>query len=243
MGRKMSFFDLRDALAQPGCAVCRLKDESVDRFLDSLLWESVNDPGVRHDIRQARGFCHDHAWKLARNGASVGVAIITRDVLQHLLRTLESARFQVLSPLSRRWTQEVLDRKQPTAATADLVAQLAAQAACPACTQAEIMEDVYLGTLLEHLLGEDGLLIAYEASEGLCLLHFRQALTRVRDETLFEALVSAQRVIWGRLVAQLSEAIRKSDARFRGEPRGEESGASLRAIAALVGPRQEGGGK
>jgi hypothetical protein len=99
------------------------------------------------------------------------------------------------------------------------------------------MEGIYLSTLLEHLLGEDGLLIAYQSSDGLCLPHFRQALSRVRDETVFEALVTAQRAIWERLVGHLSETIRKSDYRFQGEPRGEESGAWLRAIAALVGAR------
>ena len=38
------------------------------------------------------------------------------------------------------------------------------------------------------------------------------------------------------LVEQLSEIVRKEDYRFRNEPRGEEVGASLRAIGALCGP-------
>jgi hypothetical protein len=233
----MSFYDLRDALAQPGCAVCHLKAEAADHFLGNLLWESVNDPDVRYDIRQARGFCHEHAWGLVRNSATLGIAIITPDMLQTLLKTLEGARFRALPALSWRRASEALDRKQSAAATAELVAQLSPQMSCPACVQVETMEGIYLSTLLEHLLGEDGLLIAYQSSDGLCLPHFRQALSRVRDETVFEALVTAQRAIWERLVGHLSETIRKSDYRFQGEPRGEESGAWLRAIAALVGAR------
>jgi hypothetical protein len=239
MSRTISFYDLRDALAQPGCPVCRLKTESAEQFLGSLLWESVNDPEVRYDIRRARGFCHEHAWGLVRDDASLGVAIITRDVLQSILGTLEAASFQALPVLSLRRTHEALDPKQPRAATAELVAQLAPQAPCPACAQAETMEDIYLSTLLVHLLGEDGLLAAYETSEGLCLPHFRQALTRVRDEVVFEALVNTQRAIWERLVGHLSEAIRKSDYRFRDESRGEESGAWLRAIATLVSAQKK----
>jgi hypothetical protein len=236
----MSFYDLRDALAEPGCPVCRLKASATARFLDSLLWESVNDPRLRYDIRQARGFCHQHAWGLVRDGASLGASIIMRDVLQNVLRTLEEARFQSPPALSLRRTQEALDPKQPASATADLVARLAPQAPCPACVQAETMEDVYLNTLVEHLLGGAGLLAAYRASDGLCLPHFRQALTRVRDGALFEALVSAQRAIWERLAAHLSEVIRKSDYRFGGEPRGEETGAWLRAIAATAGAPDQG---
>jgi len=44
MSRTTSFHDLREALAQPDCAVCRLKADATEHYLDSLLWESVNDP-------------------------------------------------------------------------------------------------------------------------------------------------------------------------------------------------------
>ncbi|HUX78049.1 MAG TPA: DUF6062 family protein [Anaerolineae bacterium] len=234
----MSFYDLRDALAQPGCAVCRLKADAVDRFLDGLLWESVNDPGRRREIRQARGFCHRHAWSLVRVSASLGVAIITRDVLQSALAATESATFQATSPWSMRRVREALDPRQPAAAaTAELVARLEPQAACPACVWAEKMEGVYLSEFVNHLLGQDGLLADYESSDGLCLPHFRQALARVRDERVFEALVNAQRSIWERLIAHLSEFIRKSDHRFHNETWGEERDAWLRAIAALAGAK------
>ncbi len=240
MSRTMSFYDLRDALASPGCAVCHLKANAADHYLDSLLWENVNDPGLRHRIRQARGFCNQHAWELVRyKGASLGVAIIMRDVLQSVLEAIEDARFQALPALSLRRSRETLDPKQPAAATAELVARLAPHARCPACVQAETMEDICLNTLVENLLGEDALLAAYQASDGLCLPHFRQALTRVRDEAIFDALVKAQRAIWERLVGHLSEVIRKSDYRFRDEPRGEESGAWLRVITAIAGERRK----
>ncbi len=61
MSRTMSYYDLRDALGQPGCPVCRLTARDADRYLDGLLWEHVNDPGVRVQVREAQGFCRDHA--------------------------------------------------------------------------------------------------------------------------------------------------------------------------------------
>ena len=235
----MSFHDLRDALAQPGCAVCRLKADAADRFLDGLLWESVNDPGRRREIRQARGFCHRHAWSLVRAGASLGVAIVPRDVLQSVLGALESAAFEPSSPWSVRRVHEALDPGQPAASTAELVAQLEPQAPCPACAWVEKMEAIYLDELVSHLIGEDGLLAGYEASDGLCLPHFRQALARVRDERVFEPLLDAQRAVWDRLVTHLDEFIRKNDHRFRDETWGEERDAWLRAIAALAGSRPD----
>jgi len=239
MSRTWSFYDLRDALTQSDCAICRLTAEATDQYLESLLWESVNDPEVRYDIRQARGFCNDHSWRLARHRESLGATIIMNDVLRDMLRAMADAHFQAPPILSLRRTQEALDPKQPAAATADVVAQLSARQACPACVEAETMERIFLSTLIENLLGEDGLLVAFETSNGLCLPHFRQALTQVRDKAVFEALVGAQRAIWERLADQLSEIVRKADYRFQDESPGEESGASLRAIAALVGARRE----
>jgi hypothetical protein len=242
MSRTWGFYDLRDALAEPECAICRLTAEAADQYLESLLWESVNDPEVRHDIRQAHGFCHEHSWRLARHRASLGATIITNDVLRDLLRVMEGAQFEALPILSLRRTQEALDPKQPAAATADVVAQLSPQQPCPVCVEAEKMERIYLNSLVENLVGEDGLLAAFQSSDGLCLPHLRQALTQVRDEAVFEALLEAQRVIWERLADHLSEIIRKADYRFQDEAPGEESGASLRAIAALAGTRKDQGG-
>ncbi len=272
----MSFFDLRDAMAQPGCPVCRLKFDSADRFLESLLWESVNDPAKRHRIRRARGFCYEHAWSLVHAGASVGVAIIARDVLQSVLETLEDAAFDAVPSFSLRRVQETLDSKQPSAATAEVVEQLGSEAPCPACAWADKMEGIYLDTLdlwrnrrsppyvavgqhnlcpltaicsqfcyyttslfIRSLIGKDELLGNYKASDGLCLPHFRQALALVRKEATFGTLVCAQRAIWERLVGHLSESIRKSDYRHLDEVWGEEAGAWIRAVTALVGARPD----
>jgi len=239
MGRTTSFYALREALAQPGCAVCRLTNIVTERYLDNLLWENVNDPGLRRAIRRARGFCREHARKLARPGASLGIAIISRDVLQDVLKSMEDARLR--RPSGSLSLRRVRERSKATGATAgmpSLVVRLSPQTECPACIQAAKMEEVYLVTLLDHFLGDDGLMEAYGRGDGLCLPHFRQLLARVRDEALFEALVSVQRVIWERLTDQLSEIIRKSDYRFLDEPWGEEGDAWLRAIAVLAGSDQ-----
>ena len=241
MGPTMSYYDLRDALGQPGCPVCRLTARDAERYLDGLLWESVNDPGVRDKLREAQGFCHAHAWQLDRNGASLGVAILMHDVLGSVLGAMEGTRFRGRPAAPVRRDQGSPDRGPPAAATARLVARLRAKAECPACVQVAQMEEIYLSTLQEHLLGEEGLLDAYKASAGLCLPHFRQILTYLRDESVVSALVAAQRTLWGRLVEHLSEFIRKNDTRFRDEPWGEESDAWLRALGALTGERGDAG--
>jgi hypothetical protein len=239
MSRTKSYYDLRDALAEAGCPVCRLKARDGERYLDSLLYESVNDLGVRHNVRQARGFCHQHAWQLVRPSASLGVAILHHDVIKTVLKALNGARFQSPPLLSLQRAHESLDAQVPAAATAGLVGRLEPQQPCPACRLEEEMETIYLSILLEHLTGEEGLLDAFEVSAGLCLPHFRQALALMRDKAVFEALVKAQQAIWQRLESDLGEFIRKSDHRFHDEPWGDERDAWLRAIAAVSGNRSE----
>lgn len=218
--------DLREALSQPGCPVCRLVERDTGRYLDNLLWENVNDPGMRREIRRALGFCREHSRMLvSRPGASLGLAIIARDVWAEIQHATEAVRLP--APKARQ-------TRTGDIATG-LLARLNPQGECPACVYARAMEDLYLDVLLERLLGEDGLLAAYQASEGLCLPHFRQALARVRDGAVYAALVESQRAIGQRLMAELDEFIRKNDYRFRDEPWGRERDAWLRALNALVG--------
>jgi len=109
------------------------------------------------------------------------------------------------------------------------------------CALMNEAEQGYLEALREHLLGEEGLLALYAASDGLCLPHFRQALAGLDDPAVFGALVESQRAIWDRLDRKLSEAIRKADYRFSHEPVGDEAGAWVRAIAALAGDSRRRG--
>ena len=69
---------LQEAFGQPGCPLCRLLADGADRLLDAVLWEMVNDPALRQELNQARGYCPRHTWLLVREGAALGVAILSR---------------------------------------------------------------------------------------------------------------------------------------------------------------------
>jgi len=237
----MSVFELREALGQPGCAVCRLSARAADHFVESLLWEGVNDPERREELRRSQGFCHKHAWSLVRTGASLGSAIIMRDLVEHALKVMANAASRAGPPWLLRRIVEALNPAQPASATADLVAQLGPRASCPACVWAEKMERIYIDALLDSLLDESEgeVLAAFEASDGLCLSHLRQALARARGRRLQGALLDAQRGIWERLVGDLSEFVRKNDYRFQHEEMGEERNAWIRGIAAIAGARPD----
>ncbi len=236
MSTDSGFHNLVEALRQPGCAVCRLKIDSADGFVESLLYEGVTDPDRRHTLRESQGYCFEHAWSLERTGASLGTAIITQDLLQRAVKAVDEARFEAEGAWSRHRVRSLLRREQAEGANAALSERLGPHIQCPACLWSDNMERLFVEDLLKYLLEEKGLLGTFEASDGLCLPHFRRALGLVRDEEVYLALIRAQQVVWERLIDDLGEFVRKNDHRFQHERMGKREGdAWLRAISTMVG--------
>lgn len=222
-----AYHDLLEALSQTGCSICRLGRQVAAQHLDRLLYESVNDPGVRERIRTARGLCHRHAWMMAAiRGGNLGIALIYRDVLDTVLQEM---RRDMGDERRRLWPLSLSEG-------AEMANRLAPQGPCPACIQQEEMERIYLRELLCHL--DDARLgSTFAASAGLCLPHLRQALSQAENDAQRQSLLVAQRVIWQRLLAELNEFIRKNDYRFREEGFGTEGDSWLRALASISGDR------
>jgi hypothetical protein len=236
MKKHTVYYNLRDALVREGCPVCHIVLRGVAHYLDGLLYESVNDPGVRKALREARGFCNEHAWQLREIGGALGIAIIHRDVIETVMASIRRGRYRPTWSLPLQRLQGALRGDQPAVATADLVTVLEPQEECPACRQRRIMEDDYLNTLLQHL-DDEGLAPALRTSAGLCLPHFRRALQLVRDEETFRRVVEWQLDCLERLHGELDELIRKHDYRFVGESFGTEGDAWIRAITQVSGEK------
>ena len=235
------YLDIQRALAEPGCAFCRLLAQSADRYLDTVLWEMVTDPDARTEINQARGYCRQHGWLLVRVGAALGVAIISHGVLDTLLKEMasfpgENAPDEVL----QGWLRG-LERGRPSRLTEKLVSALSPKTPCPVCVQQEVLERQLAETLLAHLDEPGALAEVYRQSDGLCLEHFRLTLTFARKAPATRMLVAAQRSIWERLHAELGEFIRKKDFRFKDELFGSEKDAWRRALEAISGPPPRSG--
>ncbi|MCO6450614.1 MAG: hypothetical protein J5I90_07470 [Caldilineales bacterium] len=244
--------ELHTAFSQSGCPICRLLADSVDHYLDSVLWEMVTDPKLRGELNEARGYCQKHGWMLVRPGGALGVAIMMQGVIRAIMRLAEGEGVKRISPSS--WQQllnnlenaermpdlgklvRALERGSPDARTARIGAALSPQILCPACSYEESMEEHYLSGLLQHLPDDDELAQAYQNSDGLCLNHFRLALMQARPGPKLDSLTAAQLVVWQRLDVQLGEFIRKNDHRFRGEAFGAEEDSWRRALEAISGP-------
>lgn len=138
---------LDGALTEPGCAVCRLVDRATERYFDGLLWELVNDPGVRQELCASLGLCPRHWWGLVHVEQTVtrnvlGLAILFQDVAAHVAEALKALSAQNGSRLSRRW------RKPGARAMVRLAERLAR---CPACKHEAWAQETYLARLIERL--------------------------------------------------------------------------------------------
>ena len=235
------YLDIRDAFGQPGCAFCRLLTARADRYLDAVLWELVNDYGVRAKLNKARGYCQQHGWLLVRKGSALGVAILMRDVVKTLLDVAAANPTESRSGSVLETVRRSLDKERASPATAPLLAQLSPQQPCPACEHVGGTEKDCISTLHKHFDGPGALSELYRASDGLCLTHFRHVLARAPAGKTTTSLVSAQQEVWQRLHAELGEFIRKKDVRFRDESFGEERDSWRRALEAISSapPRSE----
>jgi Family of unknown function (DUF6062) len=209
----LSYFDLVETFAEPGCALCNLLLRDADRFLDSLLYEHVTDPDIHRKFRASRGLCNEHSWQLIRHkGNSLGIAVLYGAVIDEVMKLIDQP------PRARR---SLADRLEPTGP-------------CMACRLLADAEKRFIQVLIEYI-ADPKLDTAYRASDGLCLPHFRETLRQTRDLDRQQTLLAIQKAIWSRLRTDLEEFEAKNDYRRIHEPMGTEGNSWVRAIGAVVG--------
>jgi hypothetical protein len=219
------YFELLEALQARGCALCRLARKASESYINALLYEGVVDVPIREELRNSRGLCHRHAWQMAgRRGSVLGTAVIYRDVLNTLAKTLQE---QAAAPQRWRGSREALARR------------LAATVGCPACRLEEDAERRSAKTLLKHLVSAE-IAVAYASTGGLCLPHFQVVLVHAGDQAA-RTLAQWQEGALCHLRDELDELIRKHDYRFQGEAISDEEAVSWkRAVAAAIGEPDPG---
>jgi hypothetical protein len=201
------YFELLESFKLKGCPVCALLAKTVQGYLANLLYENVNDAGVRLHLRQSLGFCRDHASTLMKNGDPLGIAIIYLDILQNVHHELSKENSESLS----------------------------LRLECPTCTYRRQFERTYLEVLADYLHDKE-LERALDDSEGLCLDHLRQLVDHVQDDSAKNNLLSIHERGLDTTRKNLSEFVRKQGVRFRNEiVSPAEEAACQRAIDFLVG--------
>ena len=201
-----------------GCPVCRFAHASGQRYLEGIIYDSVNDVGLRQELERGLGFCGRHSRAMLDiAGARLGAAILEQAMLREALRRLEHRSFARRGLINRRAEAAPMPGDR-----------------CPVCAQEQAAARRALEDLLAHW--HDDWAEALENSGGLCYNHLHQALALASDPAVRDQLKGIHQRLWRQLVDQLDAFIRKHDYRFRGEAiLDEESRAIVRAMAALTG--------
>ena len=235
---KFTSYKLLEACREPGCPVCRLAQRRLERYLESHLYESVNSPKWRDQLRASLGFCHEHAWLAVdkRLGDALGFSIIYQDIINSVLRRSESEAAPARA--SRSWTGLLGQLPEATRRLrGKMLAALTARKRCPACEHRDQVTRTILSSLLDGLR-HDGVVEALEGGHRLCLPHLTQALEEAGDSTAVETLLAIHRAKLARLRTELAEFITKNDYRVSKDGFGDEGDAWLRAIGQVVGIRR-----
>jgi hypothetical protein len=222
--------DLHDAFRQAGCPICTLTETAVHRYMTSTNYDSVGDPVTRGLFQRSQGFCNLHAHQWLEEAFVLGTAQIYRDVLRVTFDDLRQQSFRG-RPLGQRVSGMLGRGRAEKGAGLDQPS-----GPCPAC---DIMVETGMRlrqTLLAGLANDD-YREAYEASEGLCLVHLRPALLEADRPEVFDVLQKRAIATRDTLLAHLDETIRKHDYRFRHEPAGDEKGSPARAVDHVAGRR------
>ncbi len=230
MAYPKTYIDLLERLNGRGCAVCRLLLRNEHEYLDSLLYEYVNDTGIQQAFQRGRGLCNHHSWLLTHHpGYSLGVSILFEAALDEVINLLEledsTVQFSRLETTVSGW----FDGKNTR-----LADKLESGTPCLACASLVRAEAQYIDTFADYW-HDTAIQEAYQQSDGLCLPHFREVLRRISAPNERGQLVEIQRAKWESLKSELRQFQIKSAFNYVGEPIGTEADSWRRAVASLTG--------
>ncbi len=204
--RSPAYSDLIAACHDEGCPICRLSRRATDRYIDSMLNDVVAAADVELRFVASRGLCPWHASQMAdRSDRVLSSARLHRAVIENVLSSIKGESEIIDHALRRKWPGSERQKF--------LAAMLNPHRECPACEQQAASEHMILSELGKHLLEQDFIEV-FEASAGLCLPHFRQALPLIRDEASAYRLIELQRGVYQRVRDQLVGLMRQNHDQF-----------------------------
>ncbi len=223
----LNFYDLVETFPQPGCALCRMIEHDVERFLDSQMYEYVNTPDTHFAMRDSRGLCATHSAQLIDYGAQVlGIAILDASVLGEVMKLVDQHSSR--KPGNARWWSR---SASPGSALADV---LEPTRSCMACDKLEQATRLHIHTFVTYL-ADPRIQDAFRASSGLCLPHYQMALRESTTPALTETLTTIQMNRWEKLKAELDLFADKYDIRRADIAMGAEGDSWRRALALISG--------
>ena len=216
--KHIGYFQLLDALKDgKSCAFCQIELHGINRYFAWLMYERVNDPGVRAKLRQSRGYCGRHSQFLLAAHEGFGTSILYRDLLSlavNELRTLEARK---------RTRKRLFDARGGQQA-----------AKCPACQMQDAVRESSL-SVFSRSISDPQLRLALGKTPLICIPHVKLALAMMENDADRRYLVGCVLETCNSVLHQLDEFIRKQDYRFMAEGLGVEADVWQRVVRLMAG--------
>jgi len=92
--KHVNYFALEKACKEPGCPLCSIINERINRYIDGMLFENISDRTFRREYREAGGFCPEHAKKLLTYRDGLAVAILGQGTLTDYLEDFSKKKIR-----------------------------------------------------------------------------------------------------------------------------------------------------
>ena len=216
-GVNLSTIDLLKVFKQEGCPVCKLVKQTIDRYFDSMLYEFVNDPGVRDSIRKSLGYCKEHTAQILKvaenNFYAFGLSIIVEDLTNEVLKRYEN----IYEAANKRKKVEQSDNSQ-----------------CPACLHQRDFEQIYISEL-SRWIADETFLNEFKKSGGLCIKHLIDISRIIKNKRDLKRLFEFHITQLKELQEDLNNFIKKHDYRNKEIITVEEATAFKKALRKITG--------
>jgi hypothetical protein len=209
----MSFDKLVEAMKGGGCPICRRIALDIGRAIESLMYDGVNDVGLRLRIRADMGLCQAHARQVARRNNALAGAILFADLLEQASQRCEK--------LKRRW------------GGGSELKQLGRQV-CIYCRDERETAKIACAVLADH--ADDAEVSAGMAGGALlCVAHLGMTAPQIAGRERRRAFVETHQQRYAEVVEQMRRLIASYSYDARAMPTEAEQNAWLRAIELLNG--------
>ena len=207
---------LKQGLKRGVCPLCRVAYKMDGEYMWAFFDDYSSDDKTLDRLREARGFCAEHAERLRRlevEGlhSNLGISNVYLDTLQGLEEAL-----QALDPAE----------------------EFGEPGSCPACAYRDEEVEKNARYLLEEIEANGSSRQLFMESNGLCFPHFELVWDRA-DPDERTMLLELQRRVVSETGHQLQENIRKQGHEYDGEPEDDEAESWRRAIYLTAGWEKE----
>jgi len=198
------------------CPLCDLDKASVQKHITDMLYESVNDRGLRKKLEKQKGFCAFHGELIVKHGDALGIAILHIDQMQSLLDCLDNAGSnlpKIKNTDHAGWTEH---------------------SGCAICEAGRAAAKRHMEVFIE-LMDDDIMKNYLEKFPGFCSNHLFRILEKLGKPDHARYLLKLHVERYKSLLADLKEFCRKNDYRFRNETSGRESDSWQKAVQIVSG--------